>query len=263
MDRISSRRNPAVKRFRDLARASDPAAVLLDGEHLLDEALRSSVRLEAVALSQRLPAAQLDAIAARALAAGARILVVDDDVMTAISPVRHPSGVVAIAARPRATIDDAFGGSPQMALLLADVQDPGNVGAIVRVAEACGATGVVTSGTTADAFGWKALRGSMGSAFRLPVATRVDLAEAIREARHRGIRVLAAVPRGGAPLPATDLRRPVTVLLGGEGGGLSASALALADGQLTIPMQPPVESLNVATAAALIVYEAWRQRRPR
>jgi RNA methyltransferase, TrmH family len=263
MDRISSRRNHAVKRFRDLARTAGAEAVLLDGEHLLDEAIRSRLPLEAVALSERLPGPHLDAIAARAGAAGARVLVVSNDVMTAMSPVRHPSGIVAIAARPSATIEDAFGRAPQMTLLLADVQDPGNVGAIVRVAEACGATGVLTSGATADAFGWKALRGSMGSAFRLPVATRVDVADAIREAQRRGMHVLAAVPRDGTPLPATDLRRPVTALLGGEGGGLSAEALALADERVTVPMQPPVESLNVATAAALIVYEAWRQRQGR
>jgi TrmH family RNA methyltransferase len=108
--------------------------------------------------------------------------------------------------------------------------------------------------------GWKALRGSMGSIFRLPVAVRQNLADAVRAARALGIEIIAAVPRDGVPLPELDLRRPVAVLLGGEGGGLRDSVVDLATTRLTIPMRRPVESLNVATAAALIAYEAQRQR---
>jgi RNA methyltransferase, TrmH family len=260
MDRISSRQNPIVKRFRELARTADPALVLLDGEHLLEEAIKSDVAVETVALADGLGAERIDAIGARALGTGARLILVGDEVMTAMSPVRQPSGIVAIAKRRAATIDEALDSAPQMALILADVQDPGNVGAIVRVAEACGATGVITSEGTADPFGWKALRGSMGSAFRMPIAARVDLATAIREAQRKGTRVIAAVPRGGTPLPDAEFHAPVTALLGGEGGGLRPDIVALVDERVTIPMTPSVESLNVATAAALIVYEAWRQR---
>jgi TrmH family RNA methyltransferase len=100
----------------------------------------------------------------------------------------------------------------------------------------------------------------MGSAFRVPVAAHESLERAARAAKERGIRVLAAMPRGGTPLAGCDLRGATAVLLGGEGNGLSPHLVTLADETMTIPMRPPVESLNVATAAALIAYEARRQR---
>ena len=127
-----------------------------------------------------------------------------------------------------------------------DVQDPGNVGAIVRVAEAGGATGVVCAGACADPFGWKALRGSMGSALRLPVLVHRDVREAIDEARRHGCRIVATSPRGGRPLFESDLRGPIAILIGGEGPGLAASEIDAADERVMIPMQPPVESLNTA-----------------
>lgn len=260
MERISSRQNPVIRRFRELARAPHPDVVLLDGEHLLAEALASGLPIEVAAFSDRLAEDRIAALGDRARRGGARVLVVADEVAAAMSPVRHPSGVVAIAGRPRATLDDVLAPVPQMVIVLNEVQDPGNVGAIVRVAEACGATGVLATGGSADPFGWKALRGSMGSAFRLPVAAGVRLLDAIGEVRRRGVAILAAVPRDGTALPDADLRRPVAALLGGEGQGLSANVLDQVDGRLTIPMRAPVESLNVATAAALIVYEASRQR---
>jgi TrmH family RNA methyltransferase len=108
--------------------------------------------------------------------------------------------------------------------------------------------------------GWKALRGSMGSVFRVPVAVRQSLPAAVRAARDRGLAVFAAVPREGVALSRCDLRGPVAVVLGGEGPGLPEALVGLAGTRLTIPMRRPVESLNVATAAALIAYEAQRQR---
>jgi TrmH family RNA methyltransferase len=112
---------------------------------------------------------------------------------------------------------------------------------------------------SADPFGWKALRGAMGSTFRLPLV-REPLDLALETARAARTRVVATIPRGGTPLPECDLRGPVAILLGGEGAGLPAAWLDAADGRLTIPMRGKVESLNVAIAAALILYEASRQR---
>lgn len=259
MERISSRQNPIVKQFRALADPSQDL-MLLDGAHLLEEALASGVAVDVVALREELAEGPLATLARHAERHGARLLEVTDSVLSAISPVRQPSGVVAIAHRRSSSLESVFERAPQMVLMLDHVQDPGNVGAIVRAADACGATGVVVSPRTADPFGWKALRGSMGSAFRLPVAAGMDLAAAAAHARKSGVRILAAVPRAGTALPRCDLRRPSAVLLGGEGAGLSAELIALADEPLTIPMRQEVESLNVATAAALIVYEAARQR---
>jgi len=258
MQPITSRQNPIVRRFREAAGA--PAdSLLLDGPHLIEEALAASVPIELIAVDD---AANGDvrALARRVEAAGARLVSVTASLLSAMSPVRQPSGVVAIGRRREQSLDDALREAPQMVLMLEEVQDPGNVGAIVRAADACGATGIVTGHGSADPFGWKALRGSMGSAFRVPIAARQSLSDAARTARERGIRVLAAVPRNGIALPQSDLRGPLAVLLGGEGAGLSDALVALASVRLTIPMRPPVESLNVATAAALIAYEARRQR---
>jgi TrmH family RNA methyltransferase len=191
---------------------------------------------------------------------GGKAIVVNEQVLAAISPVRQPSGVVALAPRRSGTIDDVLERRPPLVLMLCDVQDPGNVGAIVRAAEACGATGLVTGEGTADPFGWKALRGGMGSTFRLPIAAKTSLPDVVRRSRDEGLRVFATMARDGTPLPECDLRGGVAILLGGEGAGLPEDLARAADERITIPMHRPVESLNVAIAAALIVYEADRQR---
>jgi TrmH family RNA methyltransferase len=231
--------------------------MLLDGEHLLQEALASAVQLDVVAVAELL--ATNDAVL-RASKAGARIVILTDAVWSAISPVRTPSGIAAIAVRPATSLDQVFERQPALVVMLHDVQDPGNVGAIIRAAEGCGATGLICNEHTADPFGWKALRGAMGSSFRLPIAAKQSLAKTIAIARSAGLRIFATNARGGTPLPECDLRMPAAVILGGEGAGLPDELAEQADVRLTIPMQPPVESLNVAVAAALVSYEAARQR---
>ena len=262
MDRISSRQNPIVKRFRELIRSrGDGDHVLLEGEHLVAEALAARVPLEVAAISAVQADGRLSTLASQLRHAQVKTVAVSDAVLSAISPVRQPGGVVAIGRRRPATVEQALGGETQLVLLVSDVQDPGNVGAIVRAAEAYGVTGIVTGSGCADPFGWKALRGSMGSTFRVPVAADHDVLGAMTHARARGIRLFATVPRGGTGVDAVDLRVPSAILLGGEGAGLSEDLIEAADELLTIPMRPPVESLNVAVAAAIILYEASRQRR--
>jgi TrmH family RNA methyltransferase len=256
MDRITSRQNAVVKEFRDAARG-DSDVILLDGEHLVEEALASGIQLRLVAAAEHV----LHSAAVRqAERAGARVVLVSDAVLAAISPVQSPSGLVALASRRDAPLDEVFARGPQLVVMLHDVQDPGNVGAIARAAEACGATGLVCSERTADPFGWKALRGAMGSTLRLPTAAKQSLPNAITHARGAGLRIFATAARGGVPLADCDLRKPAAVILGGEGAGLPADLIELADTRMTIPMQPRVESLNVAVAAALVIYEASRQR---
>jgi TrmH family RNA methyltransferase len=284
MERISSRHNAMVKRFRDLARAARPQAapgaaehaaraghaadVLLDGEHLVREALLCDIPVEIAAFSDRQLAnarSPLARLAKDVGKRGARVVTVSDQVLAAMSPVQHPSGVVAIGrARPsdvRVVMSRVV--EMPLVLVLAGIQDPGNVGAIVRAAAAFGASGIVAIEGSANPFGWKALRGAMGGTFRLPVSSRGVLAEVVAAANEDGIRLVAAAPRGGTPLPLVDLGRPTAVILGGEGAGLSQAVMSAADEMVTIPMQAPVESLNVAIAAALILYEATRQRQQR
>ena len=263
MERISSRQNPLVRRFRDVASGAvdGPSLhVLLDGEHLLREALASSVRIDVAAFSDALLETRHARLASDVTRRGGRVVAVTAAVLAAMSPVREPSGAVAIALLPKRGVTEALERAPQLVLLLSDVQDPGNVGAIVRAGEACGVTGIITGGGSADPYSWKALRGSMGSTFRVPVVAKTSLLDAVRTARSLGLRIFAAVPREGRPLPETDLSAPAVILLGGEGQGLSEPLARMADDRLSVPMRPPVESLNVSVAAALIAYEASRQR---
>jgi tRNA G18 (ribose-2'-O)-methylase SpoU len=166
-------------------------------------------------------------------------------------------------AAPAATAEAAAHAAPPASalVLVADaVQNPGNLGGLLRTAEAAGATGVFLTAGCADPFSWKALRGSMGSAFRLPQRRGLSLAEVLERLRARGVAVLAAAADGELRYDEADLRRPTALLVGNEGAGLSPSALAAADARLRIPIAPHVESLNVAVAAALVLYEAARQR---
>jgi TrmH family RNA methyltransferase len=268
LETVTSRQNAAVKTFRALGSARAPQKqVLLDGVHLVEEALASGVPIPMVAFASRLlaPAANPTGrlLAARLERAGTRVLVAGDALLAAMSPVRTPSGVVAIAEPRRETLEHVIEGPAALAVFLVEIQDPGNVGAIIRTAEAAGATGIAACEATADPFGWKALRGAMGSTFRLPVAPGQSVAPAVAAARARGLQVLATGPRGGRGLYEVDLTQPCAVLLGGEGAGLAPDVTAVADEVVTIPMRKPVESLNVAISAAIVLYEAVRQRSER
>jgi TrmH family RNA methyltransferase len=173
--------------------------------------------------------------------------------------VRTPSGVIGIARRTLPSLTDALSAPHALVVVAHDVQDPGNVGGIMRTAEAAGATAFVATASTADPLGWKALRGSMGSALRLPIV-RGEMGEVLRALRNAGIRTTALVPRDGESLFTTDLRKPSALILGSEGAGVPDELLRQVDRRITIPMQQPVESLNVGVAAALVLYEAYRQR---
>jgi TrmH family RNA methyltransferase len=259
-----TRQHSSVRRFRDLARAPGgnglDRELLLDGVHLLGEAHASGIVIETAAFEHAAlnqPSVRL--LAEKLAAAGSEVLIVSRSVIEAMSPVKTPSGAVGIGHRALVPLAAALGARSPLVVLAHDVQDPGNVGALMRTAEAAGATAFVACGTTADALGWKALRGSMGSALRLPIA-KAETEEALLACRKAGIQVLALAPRSGEPFFGADFHAPTALLVGGEGAGLSPDIIKQVDGQVSIPMQDPVESLNVAVAAALVLYEAFRQR---
>lgn len=259
MRRIASRHNPSVARYRAAARREEAGVILLDGIHLVGEALDAGVRLHDIAVAaDAADDAAIATILRRIDPSMTDVAIATAPVMAAMSPVRSSSPIVALADCPRADASAIFGAQP-LVVVICDVQDPGNVGAIVRVAEAGGATGIVVAGTSADPFGWKALRGSMGSALRLPILVQKEPLS-LSGLRQRKCRIVATAPRGGHALFEADLAGPVAILIGGEGQGLSETVLTDADERITIPMQRPVESLNAAVTAALLVYEAQRQR---
>ena len=261
MKTVSSRQNPVVARYRAAARGESAGVVLLDGAHLVVEALDAGLRLREAAITPAAAARhEAEPILARLTHASTDVVLVAASVMDALSPVKSPSGIVALADRPETCSGRLYDRASPLVLIAVDVQDPGNLGAIVRVSEAAGADGVIAAGACADPLGWKSIRGSMGSALRLPLAVQRDAGAAIAEARQHGCRIMAAVPRDGRSMFQLDYAGPVAILIGGEGTGVPACLAAGADERVTVPMQPPVESLNAAVTAALIVYEVFRQR---
>ncbi len=269
--RISSRQNPAVTRFREAARGSGDT-MLLDGPHLLAEALGVRLRIDLTMVDHEAMERheEIGRLVREVEDAGGEVVMATAAVMAAVSPVRSPSAIVALAARPPQNVGRLFATpapfpgrglsvSRPLVVIACDIQEPGNLGAMVRVAEAAGASGLIAAGQSADPFSWKALRGSMGSALRLPIVAQSS-ADALQTARAYHCTIAAAVPRDGRTPEEIDLTGPTALLVGAEGLGLPDDLVELADERISIPMEPPVESLNAAVAAAVILYEARRQR---
>jgi len=262
---LSSRANPLYKRLRALKqRSASGSLCLVEGPKLALEALGAGLRLVEAAAS---PHAETTAAGARALAElrarGVPLRRMAEALLASLSETGTSQGLVALAERPSFEAERVFGpGSAAPLVLVVDaVQDPGNLGALLRSAEAAGATGALLTTGCADPLSWKALRGSMGSAFRLPHVTGLTIADALARLAARGVAVYATAADGDRRYDEADLRGPVAVVVGREGAGLSAVVQASAAARLRIPLAEPVESLNVGVAAALVLFEAARQRR--
>jgi RNA methyltransferase, TrmH family len=257
---ITTRRHPVLARLRAAATGSGDD-VLLDGPHLVDEALRSGTRLAClVVATDALRRHEIARLCERARDAGVTVHEATGAAATAISPARTPSGLVALATLTLQPLQALLDAPPPVLLVaLVGVQDPGNVGSIIRTAEAAGASGVLTAGGTAHPFSWKAARGSMGSVLRLPIHRATDAVAAVRACREAGVQVLVASshPAGSAVIRATA---PAVLVLGGEGHGVPPEVADLADATLSIALQRGVESLNVSVAAGVLLFELRRAR---
>ncbi len=214
----------SVKRYRELARNPPKDGLerelLLDGPHLLHEARKSGLTVESAAFEQDVfndPSVR--ELADQLAADGADVLIVSRETLASMSPVKTPTGAVGIARRSLASLDEVLRSANALVVVAHDVQDPGNVGGIVRTAEAAGATAFIATPSSADPLGWKALRGSMGSALRLPIA-RAEMMDTLAALSRANIATVGLVPHGGEPLFAADLKKPSALILGGEGPGL-------------------------------------------
>src|SRR5450631_4309704 len=249
---VTSRANPRVKQLRAAfaghARLSG-GLVAIEGEHLLREALRSGLPLKTIFLSERIDPPTW-------LPRGVELLTLPHDVFESAVDTQHPQGIAALLVPPTWQIEDAFrSDTAPLLLIAAGLQDPGNLGTLIRSAEAFGATAVLTTPGTVSEWNQKALRASAGSVFRVPV---VGIAVAqLAELKSQGIRLLATVAddQKSIAVAQAELNLPCALMIGNEGAGLSAEFLALADACVTIPMPGPVESLNAAVAGSLLLYE--------
>lgn len=262
---ITSRANPQVKEIRRLKVAKFRQArreFFVEGIRLVEEALQTGEMVRIIAYSPRLEktprGAQLLS-SARSEGRAIQWLYVSDEVLAALSDTRSHQGVLAVVAMREYGWSD-LEGRRGLFLLFHELQDPGNLGTIFRLAEAGGAAGLVLSPGTLDPYNPKVVRASMGSLLRVPFLVHQDLASAMDHLRSRGHSIWAADARAKRSFWEVDFTGPAAVLLGQEGSGLPSSLIQAADGTFAIPMEPPVESLNVAMAAGLILYEAFRQR---
>jgi TrmH family RNA methyltransferase len=260
---LRSRTNPFYKRLRALKqKGAGHRLCLVEGPKLVLEALAARVRLLEAAVSPRAETTPAGAQAVNALRAwDVPVRRMAEALVASLSETDSPQGLVALAERPSFEAERVFRGTP-LVLVVDAVQDPGNVGALLRSAEAAGASGALLTAGSADSFSWKALRGSMGSAFRLPHVAGLEIDAVLDRLAERGIGVYAAAADGERRYDQVDLRGPVAVVVGREGAGLDAAVKQRATARVRIPLAPPVESLNVGVAAALLLFEAARQRRP-
>ena len=232
---------------------------MVEGVKLLHSALEAGAPVEAVfvddrARSQRDIVAVLDA----ALAQGARVFDLAPGVLERVADTVTPQPVLAGVAMPDATLDDVAGAT--FIVVCIDVRDPGNAGAVIRVAHAAGAGAVVCSEGTVDPFNPKTVRASAGSVLHIPVVVAGDAGVVLDTLAGRGLRSLAAVSRGGTAYTEVDLVAPFALVLGNEASGLPSELASRLDAHVTIPMGGGAESLNVSTAAAVLCFEAARRR---
>lgn len=259
---IRSRSNAFVRRLRALKEKAGGELMLLEGPKLVAAALGSGVELVEAAASPRLAPGGRAEVVDALRSAGVPVRFVDDGILASLSEAETSQGILALARRPAFDEQRIFAGTP-LVLVAVGIQDPGNLGALLRSAEAAGATGAYLTDGAADPFSWKALRGSMGSAFRLPHRRRLTTVDALARLRAHGVEVIAAAAGAALPYYEADLRGPVALLLGPEGSGLPPAVVAGAARSVAIPMAAGVESLNVGVAAGVLLFEAARQRRPR
>ncbi|TVQ12573.1 MAG: RNA methyltransferase [Leptolyngbya sp. DLM2.Bin27] len=256
---LTSLQNPLVKFFRQLHQAKGRRSqqrFLLEGTHLVQAALAADYPLDIVCYT---PAWE-QAHPTLALALGQqakRVETVSEAVVAAMATTQHPDGVVAAAPAnlrsPHPTIEG-------LGLVVETLQDPGNLGTILRTAVAAGAEGLWLSADSVAPDHPKVLRASAGQWFQLPLAVVDDLSAPLAEWRQAGVQLVATSARAEVDYWAVDFTRPTVIVLGNEGAGLSAALQRQATVQVRIPMAGAVESLNVAISAALLLYEARRQR---
>jgi TrmH family RNA methyltransferase len=257
---VSSRDNVLVKELRHSFAQAELTAdgyCAIEGVRLLEEALRSGLRMKAVFFSQS--ALQRAQRLLPQISTHAEALLLPDAVFRGAVATETPQGVAALVKLKSFVFNDLLGSRP-LILGAAGVQDPGNLGTIIRSAEAMGASGVLTTEGTVHAINPKVIRASAGSIFRLPVV-KMDAAEAIRKLREEGAKILATSSHKGIPLDEADLTEACAIFVGSEGAGVSKELIGEADEVVAIPHSERVESLNAGIAASIILYEAARQRR--
>jgi TrmH family RNA methyltransferase len=260
--RLAGRHNPRLKELRQAFRRGEltpEGECAIEGVKLVEEAIRSGQRIGGMFFSESarpLAVKLLPQINARV-----EILLLPDSLFNSIVPSDAPQGIAALVKIRAASVNQILDRSDVGPIVVAaGIQDPGNLGTILRSAEAFGAAGAFFTEGTVSPYNPKVLRGSAGSIFRLPVV-QIASAELIPLLRHRGARLVATSSHKGTPLPQATWTLPLAVFIGNEGVGLSRELLHQMDETVVIPQAAQVDSLNAGVAASIVLYEVARQRK--
>jgi TrmH family RNA methyltransferase len=243
----------AAKLHRHVGRTR-AARFLAEGPNLVEAALRRGLVAEVFATEDALHrfGAMLD---------GAEVQVVTEKAAKVLSDTVTPVGLVAVCSTPEGRLPDVLAADPRLVLVAVGISEPGNAGTLIRLADAMGADAVVLAGHGVDPYNGKCLRASAGSIFSLPVLEITDTAEVIAALQRSGVQVLATTLDGEVPLDDAELSTPTAWLFGPEAHGLSPDVAGSADARVSIPMHGSAESLNVAAAAAICLYQSARAQR--
>ncbi len=260
---ISSKDNSIIKNLRSLADSKyrkKEQAFLIEGVKMVEEALRDNAGVKMVMAAPSLLQHHGKGVLKLAEDKGIDILWVSERLMDTLSESKTPQPVMAVTRMKQRSEEELLAHSSGLIVIAHQLQDPGNLGTIIRTAEAVGASGVAVTTNTVDPFNAKAIRASMGSILRLPLLQVGDISSFIKKCKQKGFQTVATTLTGEKAHVDVDLRKPTAVILGQEGAGLPQDIMADIDLRIRIPMAETIDSLNVATAAAVILYEAMRQR---
>ena len=267
--RIEGRHNPLVKQLRQAfsrSELTDAGDCAIEGLRILEEAIRSGLRFSSVFFRE---SAQ-DRANRLLPQIGAQVetLLLPDKLFDSLVPSESPQGVAALVRLKEFSLDDVTERlQVGPIVVLAGLQDPGNLGTILRSSEAFGSAGVVLGEGTVSAFNSKVVRASAGSVFRLPIvhgqgkSGALKLEQVSEKLRSQGVRLIATSSHKGTPLDRADWASPAAIFFGNEGSGLPRDLMAKMDEVIVIPHTPQVESLNAGVAASIVLYEAARQRK--
>lgn len=261
---INSRDNQLARHARAVREGKVPEEIFVEGFRLAMEAARAHLSIRHLLCTEKFARDERGALlfALPGAAAAARTSFVSERVFASLSDTKTPQGVIILAARPEAGREALERSSTTRPLLVVmhQLNNPSNAGAILRTAEAAGANGGATTKGTTDLFSPRALRGAMGSSFRLPLWTNAGFEEILNWCRQRGIQTVGADVRAQQTHTEFDWRQPSALFVGAESLGLQSEEAGALDARVRIPMRAPVESLNVSLASSIILYEAARQR---
>lgn len=258
---IENPRSPRVRAVAKLAKKSrrkEAGMFLVEGPQAVRELLQFwPERVIDVFITEKAQTKHPD-LTILATDAGVVVEPATEQVLEHMADTQTPQGVVAVAAIPTVSVEDALGENPQLVVVLDEVRDPGNVGAIIRVADAVGATAVIFAGDCVDAYNPKVVRATTGSLFHLPTVVVADMAGAVNALREKHVQVFAADMDGESlpGIPTAVLAQPTAWIFGNEAHGVNPDSVALADKTVSLPQYGQVESLNISTAAAVCLYQS-------